>query len=208
MNNKDKLMIIIILLAFFVCIGVGSYSYSKYINRNNSEIKGKIARWYITLNGKNINGTEKAEIEVIQENNEHIANGVIAPTSQAYFELQIDATATDVSLQYQIKIEPTENSVIKDFSIYKMVDLDTNDETLAADGTISGTMAANDTNKTINKKIYIKWDDDPDTEQMDDEADTKAAAAKEIIDDEGNKQIIYNYGTVNVTVSFTQIPEN
>ena len=89
-----------------------------------------------------------------------------------------------------------------------MVDLDTNDETLAADGTISGTMAANDTNKTINKKIYIKWDDDPDTEQMDDEADTKAAAAKEIIDDEGNKQIIYNYGTVNVTVSFTQIPEN
>lgn len=212
--NKNKFMVLLILFVIVICISVSYYSYAMYFTKNNGEADGKIARWYITLNGEDINSKRENAIEIIQEKNPNIADGVIAPTSLAYFDLDIDATATDVDLEYTIEVSSPENSVIRDFSIYKMVDKIDNSEIYADSAKITGTMSlknadgTQNTDKTISKKIYIEWSDDDNKENhMTDEEDTKAAAWITRENDDGTTTKVKNMGIVNVSITFRQIPK-
>lgn len=212
--NKNKFMVLLILFVIVICISVSYYSYAMYFTKNNGETDGKIARWYITLNGEDINSKRENAIEIIQEKNPNIADGVIAPTSLAYFDLDIDATATDVDLEYTIEVSSPENSVIRDFSIYKMVDKIDNSEIYADSAKITGTMSLKNadgtpnTDKTISKKIYIEWSDDDNKENhMTDEEDTKAAAWITRENDDGTTTKVKNMGIVNVSITFRQIPK-
>ena len=100
----------------------------------------------------------------------HIAEGIIAPTSEGYFELNMDYTNVDVSFDYEISITPNANSSVKDLVPTGYSINDGEIINITNNSTITGTILKNDTTRQQSLCIYIKWDDESGT--MDNAADT------------------------------------
>ena len=103
MSNKIKILIaIFVILTIFVCIVFGK-AYAK----NNSQIKGKgnaeIAKWDFKVNGDE---TQVKSVNLKNTNNKDtLTEGKIAPGSQGFFEIIVDTSEADVSIDYEIKFE-------------------------------------------------------------------------------------------------------
>ena len=123
--------------------------------------------------------------------NQNIASGVIAPSSEGYFDLNIDASKTEVSFKYDISVSTSDDSAVSDLKVTSY-SID-GKEQVPVEGvsTISNTINYTATKKNIVMRVYFKWIDD-DTGIMDNKADTKASI-------EGNN------AKLKVNLSFTQV---
>ncbi len=133
-----------------------------------------------------------ATITPIFEGNEHIAEGIIAPTSEGYFDLVIDATQADVSFKYDISFSVSKNSSVTDLVATKysinngeIIYLDRNNQSISNE-----VLQVNNTN-TINIRVYVLWDDGENS-TMDNTADTEATK-------DGNT------AKMDINLSFTQL---
>ena len=103
MFNKTKILVaIFIILIVCVCIVFGR-AYAK----NSSQIKGegnaKIAKWDFKVNGE---GTQIKSVNLRSTNiKESLTEGKIAPGTQGFFEIIVDTSEADVSIDYEIKFE-------------------------------------------------------------------------------------------------------
>lgn len=176
MDSKRKFKIILALLALFTCIFQINQTYAKYLESKDGNTDFNIAKWKITVNNKDITqaATMTSIITPVYLENENIAQGVIAPGSEGYFDLDIDGTETEVSFRYNISITSSENSIVNDLQITKYQI--NNDTPITTNGTseISNTINYNETNKTVSIRVYFKWIDG-DGESMDNETDTNAS---------------------------------
>ncbi len=176
MDSKRKFKIILALLALFTCIFQINQTYAKYLESKDGNTDFNIAKWKITVNNKDITqaATMTSIITPVYLENENVAQGVIAPGSEGYFDLDIDGTETEVSFRYNISITSSENSIVNDLQITKYQI--NNDTPITTNGTseISNTINYNETNKTVSIRVYFKWIDG-DGESMDNETDTNAS---------------------------------
>ena len=176
MDSKRKFKIILALLALFTCIFKINQTYAKYLESKDGNTDFNIAKWKITVNNKDITqaATMTSIITPVYLENENIAQGVIAPGSEGYFDLDIDGTETEVSFRYNISITSSKNSIVNDLQITKYQI--NNDTPITTNGTseISNTINYNETNKTVSIRVYFKWIDG-DGESMDNETDTNAS---------------------------------
>ncbi len=176
MDSKRKFKIILALLALFTCIFQINQTYAKYLESKDGNTDFNIAKWKITVNNKDITqaATMTSIITPVYLENENVAQGVIAPGSEGYFDLDIDGTETEVSFRYNISITSSENSIVNDLQITKYQI--NNDTPITTNGTseISNTVNYNETNKTVSIRVYFKWIDG-DGESMDNETDTNAS---------------------------------
>lgn len=196
MTKGKKIKLFIAIVALFICISQIKQTYAKYIESKNGDAEFTVASWRILLNDSDI--TEGAEmsslINPVYENNNNVAPGVIAPGSEGYFDLEIDATNTEVSFNYNISITSSENSDVEDLVInaYKVDDnaiTYVNGEVNNITDTIN--YAVQD--KVINLRIYFKWlEGEGEGEQMNNEADTAASVGG-------------GTGKLNVNATFTQV---
>ena len=153
-----------------------------------------VARWRILVNNKDIRegSTTNAIITPVFEGNEHIANGIIAPTSEGYFDLVIDATEADVSFKYSINFSVNNNSSVTDLIATKysinngeFIYLDRDNQSIS-----NQVLQVNNTNP-INIRVYVLWDDGENA-TMDNTADTEATKNN-------------NTAKMDVNLSFTQL---
>ena len=114
-------------------------------------------------------------IKPIFVDNENIKPGVIAPTSEGYFDLLIDASGTDVSYTETITVANAANNKVTDLKItgYQVnggdiVEFDEATNVISKDHLLS------DTDKVNSYRIFIKWYDG-EGENMDNQADTQAS---------------------------------
>ena len=112
--NK-KITIPLCIICFLLCLFFIEDTYAKYITSTNESASMNIARWRILVNNKDIreNSTTNAVITPIFNGNDNINSGIIAPNSEGYFDLIIDATEADVSFKYKIEISVNQNSPVK-----------------------------------------------------------------------------------------------
>lgn len=195
-----KIYIMLFFLSLFCSIFIIKSTYAKYATSADGDASIKIARWKILVNNQDIqkNSDLTSIIKPIFEGNDNIASGVIAPTSEGYFDILIDATNTDVSFKYEISTDNSDSSVVTDLMIsgYAINDgtrqsIDNNDNKL----NITNNIKFNDTTKTIKLRVYLKWNDDESTgASMDNASDTATT-----IDSN-------NLATVKVNIKFIQIP--
>ena len=115
MKEKKYIIISIIFIIIIASLIIGN-TVAKYITSASSNADINIARWQVLVNNQDITSatTLNNVITPIFPGNENIANGVIAPTAEGYFDIVIDATNTDVSLSYEITISPNEDSIVTD----------------------------------------------------------------------------------------------
>lgn len=173
--NK-KITIPLCIICFLLCLFFIEDTYAKYITSTNESASMNIARWRILVNNKDIreNSTTNAVITPIFNGNDNINSGIIAPNSEGYFDLIIDATEADVSFKYKIETSVNQNSPVKDLITTKYIIDNGNEIPLERDNaTIENTVLHKDNTKPINIRVYIKWDDSNEA-TMDNDADTEA----------------------------------
>ena len=186
MKNKCKILFIIASLA--LTLSLMSNTYSRYVANTTGNLDMAFSNWQILVN----------EIDIIEENsstiqispvlleNENIAENKVAPSTEGYFDINIDPTNVDVSFNYQVNIEVL-NENIPDLMITKYAILDdtytVGDEIVLENlenNTVSGNLKYQQGNtfKPFTIRIYFEWYDEADgvmTDEMDTEVGHQAA---------------------------------
>ena len=189
-KKKTALLVICLLLAMILSFMIGK-TFSKYI----SEVKGtgtaEIANWVFKVNGKE---------DVIQNvnllstyNNETLINNKVAPGTSGSFNIVVDASGSEVGVDYVIQFlnesEKPQNLIFTyDDQQYTTI------QDLEKD--LSGTINANDENKTRTITIYWEW-------QYQTGENENEINQNDIIDTNNAKQL-ENY-TFDIYVAGTQV---
>lgn len=195
--NKKKLFIILGCISLILTFSFIGDSYAKYITKIDNNASMKIARWKILVNNKDIlDETESlGEITPTVVSNSNVKNGFVAPTSQAYFILDIDGSNSDVSFNYDVSVSPKEDNPVSDIRIIKCTLLGpagaTSDIPMTNVGGVNhaiGDVLQTDTSKVRQLKFELEWYDGYDN-NMNNQEDTEAAG-KDV--------------TFNINAKFTQ----
>lgn len=150
-KNKKIVLIIVAILAITLSFVCGN-TYAKYMSRVTGQGRADIAKWNFKVNEK------EDEIQTISlkstVNNETLSDNKIAPGTSGNFQIKLDASDSEVGIDYTIKIEnetrkPTNLKFIYNEKIYNsMMELQED---------LSGTINANDEDKIRIINIDWKW---------------------------------------------------
>ena len=166
---------------------------------SNADIN--IARWQVLVNNEDVTSaaTLNNVITPVFPGNNNIAEGVIAPSAEGYFDIIIDATSTDVSLRYEVTTSPNEESIVQDL-ILSGYSIDGGErqniiEDENGNFKVQGEIRYNSQDKDITLRVYIKWNDNQeDGATMTNSDDTSTTQEEESV------------AKVNVNLKFIQIP--
>ena len=116
MNNKVIFKFFILILILFFLFFTVRNTYSKYVTSQDAATNLHISQWSILLNDELItqNMDFSDSLQVTYSENEHIEDGLIAPTSTGYFELKLTSTGTELPFEYELSLDHT-NSDVADF---------------------------------------------------------------------------------------------
>ena len=188
---KKKAVIIIAILVAIILSFVGGQTYSKYVTEVRGDGTAQIATWDFKVNG------QKEEVQTISLGSTYdsstLVNGKIAPGTEGNFQIKVDATGSDVGIDYKIKFsnETTKPANLKFY--YQEVEYNS---ILELGEALSGTINADDENKSKTFDIKWKWNyetgSNPTEVAFNDKIDTQ------------NAQEITNY-EFDVIVSGTQV---
>ena len=197
MKNYTKIIfivfafLILILLIFFI-----RQTYAKYISSLDGSASVTISRWNITVNNQSIknNPDISSKIVPVFPGNDNIASNVIAPTAEGYFDLHFDFTNVDVSFKYEISVSADETSAVSDLvATGYIVDNGTRIDFTNFNELISDTISLNDNIQSRDIRVFVMWDDNSETQTMDNIADTTSTMVNNI------------NAILKVTISLTQI---
>lgn len=152
MSKKKKIILIIAVLSCIIVSFIGGQSYSKYVSEVRGDGMAEVATWSFKVNG------QKEEVQTIQLastcNNETLINNKIAPGTRGSFNILVDGTGSEVGIDYNIQFtnETTKPSNLK----FTYNDKQYNSIT-ELEKDLSGTINANEENKTRTLKINWEW---------------------------------------------------
>lgn len=191
MTKKKKALLILGILLVMLLAFIGGQAYAKYVSSIRGEGIAEIATWDFKVNG------QKEQVEQINLvstcNNETLVNNKIAPGTSGEFKIIVDATGSEVGINYNITFTEEENKPQNLKFIYDGVKYDSIKE---LENNLSGIINANEPNKS--KTINIQWEWEYETGKTEEEIN-----ANDILDTKDAEQI-RNY-TFDVIVTGTQV---
>ena len=201
MKKKVKIILVMIMLSFTMCIM--SNTYSRYVADTTGEIEALFSKWQILVNDNDIlNNTETSfKLVPIINDNKNVKTNTIAPSSTGYFDIEVDPSLVDVSFDYDITFS-IDNTEFTDLMISKYAILDNNyvegdviNYNSINENKINGTLLYdnNTENFKFNKftvRVFFEWYEG-ETEKMNDENDT-------------NIQSKFNSFNINANIHFSQ----
>ena len=189
-KNKKVLIIALVLLAITLSF-IGGRTFSKYIAEVNGSGTADIANWVFKVNGQE-DSVQNVNL-LSTYNNETLVNNKVAPGTSGSFNIVIDATGSEVGVDYNVTFL---NESEKPQNLVFMYD-DTKYSTIQdLQQDLSGTINANDENKT--RTITIDWEWQYETGDNENEI-----AQNDEIDTQNAKEIEnYNF---DIRVTGTQV---
>lgn len=176
MSKKKKITLILAIFSLLFSLNMIDETYAKYISLTNGVAQMNIARWDIIVNNEHVkNGqTLNTLIEPNYVDNVNVAAGVIAPGSMGYFDVTIDPGMTDVSFDYEISVKSADTSIVNDVVLSKYYIDDEANMVIVDDVTdkITNSFDINQSKDAQTVRVYVLWNDDVNTENMNNEADT------------------------------------
>lgn len=185
-----KLYSLLALASLLLLVSVVQSTYAKYISNATTNSNFAIASWNFKVNNQDINSNSDISNTIIPvfENNPNIKVNVIAPTSEGYFDINIDHNNVDVSYTEKVTLKLGKDNTVTDLKITgytlndsEIIDFDADE--------ISTDCLLSDSNKVNKYRFYVTWIDGND-ETMKNGDDTEAAK-------KGN-------ASINVNLSFIQ----
>ena len=191
MSKNKKIILIVAVLSCILLSFIGGQSYSKYVAQLRGDGTADIATWSFKVNG-NTEQVQTIELKSTYDNATLVGNK-IAPGTEGSFNIIVDGTGSDVGINYSIRIdnktEKPENLkfIYDDQEYYDLEELNT---------MITGTINANEEDKTRTIAIGWRWDYETGTE-------SNQIYANDLKDTQ-NAQNMANY-QFDVTVSGAQV---
>ena len=184
---KDIKFIIFFLIVIIIALAyLTQASLAKYRKQTSGDVEANVAHWNIKLNGENIHRTMTNTITPTLVNNQYTKNGVIAPGSEGYFVLEIDATDVDVDFTYTISFES-----LNELEDIRVKSYEIGGNTYTTDTNVTGTITHNTGPTSI--KFNFEWYDGDDN-VMTNRDDTEVAKSSETAD-------------IKATINFVQIKD-
>ncbi len=165
MSKRKLWLFAIVMLVFLITTITSTFALFETNASGDSELD--IGRWVILLNGDDVKLNETITLDDFTYSaTSHTADGKFAPGRDATFEIEIDATDSDVSVQYDISID---DSALFDHPNIDIVvtDLDTN--TVINSVAVNGVIYLSDASRVKHLEIALEWNDNP----LYDEEDTE-----------------------------------
>ena len=181
---KGKKKEITFILIFFLSITMMlaylfQSSYAKYRKNIEATTAFRVAAWDIKLNNESVAGKTKLTNDLVPTytQSEFINEGVIAPGSEGYVDIKIDAKNVDVTFTYAIVVSLDEDNLVEDLKIsHYQINPDyatsTKKQLNQNSKKVTGTIEHNTELTTI--RLFINWDDS-ETNIMNNQADTAVA---------------------------------
>lgn len=173
--SKKFILVIIACILLALLTFLISQVYAKYITSVTGNASIAISRWNIKVNDLSIKNNDdiSAKITPVFPGNDNIAANIIAPTAEGYFDLVFDFYDVDVSFKYDINVTADDTSAVSDlvttgYSIDGGTRVNFADFNTPISDTIH--LADNINSRTI--RVYVMWNDDPDTATMNNIDDT------------------------------------
>lgn len=197
MKNHKKIILFLIGICFFIVFVTIVQIYAKYLSTTQGISSLTIANWNILVNDSSIKSNTDISNSIVPvfPGTEHIAENIIAPTAEGYFDLNLDFTHADVSFKYEITLAADENSSVTDlvatgYSIdgSEKINFENYNDPIAEIIPLSSE------SKTRKIRVYIMWNDNADSQTMDNDADTLSTTSE-------------NPALFHVNISFTQITD-
>ncbi len=176
MRIRKKALILLAMISLLNCLVLIQDTYSKYKSEASGSANISIARWNILVNEADIKNNRDFSqmITPVFEETEDIAGGVIAPTSEGYFDLVINYEGVDVSFDYSLNVQVSGSSGVTDLKIigYRIDEEDVvslNSSSYA----VTQKVKREEAKKTVSYRFFVTWDDSSEA-TMNNVADTEA----------------------------------
>lgn len=104
-NKTKKIVKILCAILLVVLLQTMGYTYAKYATTVNGSGDAEIAKWSFNMTKS---GTETQNVKLISTANK-TSSGKIAPGTSGSFILKIDATGSEVGVNYSVKFANEEN---------------------------------------------------------------------------------------------------
>ena len=195
LKKSKKIVLIIVSISLLLLTFIGGQTYAKYISRVTGQGTADIASWSFKVN----ENEEKMQTISLKSNinNSTLVNNKIAPGTEGNFQIKIDATGSEVGVNYIIKFEKESNKPTNLKFIYNEKTYNSLSE-LQQD--LTGIINANEQNKIKTLNIGWKWAYETGNNKQ-------SIENNDLIDTKEAKQI--NDYTFNVIISGTQVmPQN
>ena len=174
MNKKiiKKILIIVILFMILVVAYRLINTYALFYSEGQGVVKQANATWLIYVNDKNITleNSNKFTVDTFElDENSHVAEGKIAPSTSGKFYITIYPKNTSVSVKYSIQLDNSKliNDKIK---IVSIEEIENNNKLIKTDeNTYTGIIPLSDikSGKTNKIKITINWENDENNNKTD-----------------------------------------
>ena len=148
MNERKIILFVLLGITFSLC-GIGGASYSLYKSSPRGKTSGAIANWSFFVN----NSKDTFSID-LAKNAKNISDGKLAPGSYGSFDIKLDASSTDVDVNYKITFS---NMKGKPISLKFYLDENYTTEINLEETKIDGVIHQGDNMIKI-VTIYWKWD--------------------------------------------------
>lgn len=194
MTNKKKIVLIVAILSMIVISFMGGQSFSKYISQVKGYGQFDIAKWSFLVNGQE---SSMNTIDLSSTcNNGTLINNKIAPGTEGNFNIEIDATGSEVGIQYQVTFDEKSQKPNNLFFIYNRSTYANFSDLAYA---LKGVINADAENKKISIPIKWIWEyetgNSPELREPEDAEDTQ------------DGKILQNYA-FDVIVTGTQVEPN
>jgi hypothetical protein len=150
LRKSKKIIIVSIALIAIILSFVGGQVYAKYMSKVNGKGTADIAQWSFKVN----ENEEKLQTISLKStiNNQTLVNNKIAPGTEGSFQIKIDATGSDVGINYVTSIQ---NESAKPTNLKFAYNNNTYNTLTELQEVLKGTINADDQNKI--KTITIDW---------------------------------------------------
>ncbi len=153
-QTNTKPIVVLLALLLITAIVFSMYAYAKYKTTLTGNGTATVAKWSFKVNGQT---QTIPDIDLTQTMDTHnnVAEGKIAPGTSGHFDLELDATGSEVSIDYNIKLAITEKPTNLKFYLDNTYET----EITETEGTlnVSGSIPLETIDTPLIKTIYWQW---------------------------------------------------
>lgn len=160
---KTLLWLLVLLMAVFAIFKIAD-TYAIFETNASATVSQQTGKWVIKLNGTDISGgvVENFTInDFVYTENINVADNVIAPGRNGYFDIVVDPTGTDVAVRYDIKIDLVSGTFPDNIS-FAIQDLSGQASIKTAVDTYSGVIGLTgiQAGQLVTLRVNITWNND------------------------------------------------
>ena len=195
LKKSTKIVLLVVAIVAILLSFMGGQAYAKYMSRVTGQGTADIASWSFKVN----ENEEKLQTISLKStlNNKTLTNNKIAPGTEGSFQIKLDATGSDVGINYIVRFN---NESQKPTNLKFTYEGKTYNSLTELQEVLIGTINADAQDKT--KALTIGWNWKYETGST-----AQEILANDLVDTENAKQIS-NY-TFDVIVTGTQVmPQN